>query len=213
MRVRLEEIDPSLEWEIRKMAQVIIPKKPAKPINASLNCVICGNVLQDSRKRVKLQHELFVKLQEILSSENLAQEGYLCNDTCYKSVNRYFELKSNLKDLKSTLAEKFQTTQEQRWKRHLPTDSDANQKVLRPQSELPLCCQSFPKSYPVIPRIIKPITIFPRPFQPSFVVTESFANAASICAPKSSLSFNIQDFQTEEVPVCKVEVRTLFFLG
>ena len=68
---------------------------------------MCGSFLDDPRKRVKLKKELASKLGEIVVSENLDPEGYLCNDNCYKSVNKYFELKAELKSLKTDLTQKF----------------------------------------------------------------------------------------------------------
>ena len=68
------------------------PKKPVWPsFSSRQKCAVSGSFLDDPRKRVKLKKDLALKLQEIVASENLDPEGYLCNNNCYKSVNRYFE--------------------------------------------------------------------------------------------------------------------------
>ena len=108
------------------MAEVVTPKKPVRSsFSSRQKCVLCGSVLDNQRNRVKLKQELVSKLQEIVVSENLDPEGNLCNDNCYKSVNKYFELKAALK---SDLTQKFKNVQGQslRWKRELPSDVPVN---------------------------------------------------------------------------------------
>ena len=52
--------------------------------------------------------------------------GYLCNDVCFKSMNKYVKLKASLKELTESMKQKFiasQNTRIQRWKRGVPTDA------------------------------------------------------------------------------------------
>ena len=112
------------------MAEVVTPKKPVRSsVCSRQKCAVCGSFLDDPRKRVKLKKYLALKLQEIVASENLDPEGYLCNNNCYKSVNRYFELTAALKSLKTDLTQKFENVQGQsvRWKRELPSDVSENE--------------------------------------------------------------------------------------
>lgn len=212
------------------MAEVVTPKKPVRSsFSSRQKCVLCGSVLDNPRKRVKLKQELVSKLQEIVASENLDPEGYLCNDNCYKSVNKYFELKAALKCLKSDLTQKFKNVQGQslRWKRELPSDVPVNgnssAKASRPMPD-PMSKSSSLRlsgSYPVIPRIIRPALLLqPRPLQqnrafplyqvPVLPLSVASLNVASGTATTAPTSLN-QDFRSEDAPVCKVEVRTLFF--
>ena len=152
------------------MAEVVTPKKPVRSsFSSGKKCAVCGTFLDDPRKRVKLKKELALKLQEIVASENLDPEGYLCNNNCYKSVNRYFELKAALKSLKTDLTQKCENVQGQsacvRWKRELPSDVSKNEnssaKASRPTPSLMSKSSSLHfggtvLSYPVIPRIIRP---------------------------------------------------------
>lgn len=218
------------------MAEVVTPKKPVRSsFSSRQKCAVCGSFLDDPRKRVKLRKDLALKLQEIVASENLDPEGYLCNNNCYKSVNRYFELKAALKSVKTDLTQKFENVQGQsvRWKRELPSDVSENENsstkasrpMLSPMPKSSSLHSSGPVlSYPVIPRIIRPglflqpVSRFLQqtgalPLQPLPIPRVSVAsmNVASSCATTAPTSIN-QDFQSEDSPVCKVEVRTLFFL-
>ena len=114
----------------KKMAEAVTPKKPVRSsFSSSQKCAVCGSFLDDPRKRVKLKKDLALKLQEIIASENLDPEGYLCNNNSYKSVNRYFELKAMLESLKTDLTQKFENEQGQsvRWKQELPSDVSENE--------------------------------------------------------------------------------------
>ena len=216
---------------------------PKKPVRSSFSsgpkCAVCGTFLHDPRKRVKLKKRP-LKLQEIVASENLDPEGYLCNNNCYKSVNRYFELKAALKSLKTDLTQKFENVQGQsalvRWKRELPSDVSENEnssaKASRPTPSLMSKSSSLHfggpvQSYPVIPRIIRPglflqpVSRFLQqtgafPLQPLPIPRGSVAslslNVASSSANSTTPTSINRDFQSEDSPVCKVEVRTLFCL-
>ena len=196
-----------------------------------VKCVLCGSELDNPRKRVKLKQELVLKLQEIVASEELDPEGYLCNDNCYKSVNKYFELKAALKCLKSDRTQKFKNMQGQslRWKRELPSDVPVNEnrsaKASRPMPD-PMWKSSSLRpsgSYPVIPGIIRPALLLQtRPLQltrafplyqvPLLPLSVASLNVASGTATTAPAYLN-QDFQSEDAPVCKVEVRIFFFLA
>ena len=222
------------------MAKVVTPKKAVRSsFSSGQKCAVCGTFLDDPRKRVKLKKDLALKLQEIVASENLDPEGYLCNNNCYKSINRYFELKAALKSLKTDLTQKFENVQGQsacvRWKREFPSDVSENEnssaKASRPMpsrmsksSSLHLGGPWPVQSYPVIPRIIRPglflqpVPTFLQqtgafPLQPLPIPRGSVAslNVASGAATTAPTSIN-QDFQSKDSPACKVEVRTLFFL-
>ena len=217
------------------MAEVVTPKKPVRSsVCSRQKCAVCGSFLDDPRKRVKLKKDLALKLQEIVASENLDPEGYLCNNNCYKSVNRYFELKAALKSLKTDLTQKFENVQGQsvRWKRELPSDvsenenssSKASRPMPRPMSKSSSLQSGGPvQIYPVIPRIIRPglflqpVSRFLQqagafPLQPLLIPQVSVAslNVASSAVTNLPTSIN-QDFQSEDSPVCKVEVRNLFY--
>ena len=221
------------------MTEVVTPKKTVRSsFSSGKKCAVCGTFLDDPRKRVKLKKELALKLQEIVASENLDPEGYLCNNNCYKSVNRYFELKAALKSLKTDLTQKFENVQGQsacvRWKRELPSDVSENEnssaKASRPTSLLSKSSSLHfggpVLSYPVIPRIIRqglflqPVSRFLQqtgtfPLQPLPIPRGSVAsrNVASSSANSTTPTSINPDFQSEDSPVCKVEVRTLFFLA
>ena len=218
------------------MAEVATPKRPVRSSFSSCKkCVVCGSCLDDPRKRVKLKKELVSKLQEIVASENFDPEGYLCNNNCYKSVNKYFELKAELKSLKSDLTRKFKNVQSQsvRWKRELPSDvpvsGNSSAKASRPMPSSMTKSSSLrqggqvQESYPVIPRIIRP-ALLPQPASrflqqtgaihqaPVLSLSVASFNVASRCATTiASTSIN-QDCHSEDSPICKVEVRTLYFL-
>ena len=53
-------------------------------------CVLCGSVLDNPRKSVKLKQELVLKPQEIVASENLDPKGYLCNDNLLQIGKQIF---------------------------------------------------------------------------------------------------------------------------
>lgn len=120
-----------------------------------------------------------------------------------------------------------------RWKRELPSDVSENEnssaKASRPMPSRMSKSSSLHlggpvQSYPVIPRIIRPglflqpvarflqqtgaFPLQPLPIPRGSVASLSVGSGAATTAPTS---IN-QDFQSEDSPTCKVEVRTLFFL-
>ena len=139
-----------------------------------------------------------------------------------------------MKSLKTDLTQKFENVQGQsvRWKRELPSDVSENEnssaKASRPMpspmsKSLSLHSGGPVQSYPVIPRIIRarlflqPVSRFlPQagafPLQPLLIpqVLVASLNVASSAVTTVPTSIN-QDFQSKDSPVCKVEVRNLFF--
>ena len=120
-----------------------------------------------------------------------------------------------------------------RWKRELPSDVSENEnssaKASRPMPSLMSKSSSLHlgdpvKSYPVIPRIIRP-GLFLQPVSRFLQQTGAFPlqslpiprgsaaslNVASSASTTAPTSIN-QDFQSEDSPVCKVGVKTLLFL-
>ena len=162
---------------------------------------MCVNVLYNPRKRVKLKEELFSKVQEIVSSENIDPEGFLCNDTCYRSVDKYYKLKNSLQELKKKMEENFDNTAKKqgvRWKRGVPTDvvnldEKAAVKLSRP-TFVPTAREGYPSSYPIIPRIIIPDTV-------------TFSPSITSINPETAEPMPIEVVLNEQTPVCKVEVR------
>lgn len=72
------------------------------------------HLLENPRKRVKFRG-LSSKLQEILPIENLNLNSVVCNDTCYRTINKYFQ-----DTFHNAMTPRLQ------FKRELPTDVVVN---------------------------------------------------------------------------------------
>ena len=84
------------------------------------------HLLENPRKRVKFRG-LSSKLQEILPIENLYLNSVVCNDTCYRTINKYFQLKNSYQ-LKKKIQDTFHNamTPGLQFKRELLTDVVVN---------------------------------------------------------------------------------------
>jgi hypothetical protein len=111
---------------------------PRKYIGTA-GCILCGCEKADPRKRTKLngrvsdlQHRICSILDVPLTSIN--SDGYICNDRCYRDLNRLDKMKEDLKKLQNTLKEKFATNT--RAKRAIPTDATISPSVVPPSKSL-----------------------------------------------------------------------------
>ena len=119
------------------------------------------------------------------------------------------------------------------WKRELPSDVSENEnssaKASRPMPS-PMSKSSSlhsggpVQSYPVIPRIIRPglflqpvsrflqqdgaFPLQPLPIPQVSVASLNVASHGAVTTVPTSIN---QDFQSEDSPVCKVEIKNLFF--
>lgn len=197
---------------------------PKKPVPAIHQCVLCGNALENSRKRVKLTPGLLAKVHEIVASENLDPAGYICNNTCYKASIKYFELKNGLNDLKKKITENFEKKKEGlqsvpestvRWKRQLPTDLNEN------TSQVPKisCRQSLLLRFPSGPIIhnqeqLSHSIAKPTPLKQNVVLSTVPVLPTVALNPENSagLTSAVADFkENEDSPVGKVEAEELCF--
>ena len=86
---------------------------PKKYIDA-VGCITCGSEKADTRKRTKLNGKVSDLQQRICSilqvpSSSVNSNSYICNDRCYRDVNRLEKMQQDLKKLQNSLKEKFQT--------------------------------------------------------------------------------------------------------
>ncbi len=84
-------------------------------------CFLCGSNLPDAKKRARINSSLAQLLSDILESE--LDRGYLCNDDCYKKMNRFATLRTSLAELSKTLKGRHVACKASlRCKRGVPSD-------------------------------------------------------------------------------------------
>ena len=90
---------------------------PKKYIDV-VGCIICGSEKADTRKRTKLNGKVSDLQQRICSilqvpSSSVNSNSYICNDRCYRDVNRLEKMQQDLKKLQNSLKESSKQTIEQ----------------------------------------------------------------------------------------------------
>ena len=88
-------------------------------------CFLCGTHLPDAKRRARISSSLAQLLSDILEREldTIDVRGYLCNDDCYKKINRFTTLRTSLAELSKTLKERNAACNaSMRCKRGLPSD-------------------------------------------------------------------------------------------
>ena len=86
---------------------------------------MCATHLPDAKRRVRINSSLAHLLSDILECEldTIDVRGYVCNDDCYKKINRFTMLRTSLAELCKTLKERNAACNaSMRYKRGLPSD-------------------------------------------------------------------------------------------
>ena len=109
--------------DCKSMAEASKPKLQITP--KKYCCFLCGTHLPDAKRRARISSLLAHLLSDILECklDTIDVRGYLCNDDCYKKINRFTMPRTSLAELSKTLKERNAAgNASMRCKRGFPSD-------------------------------------------------------------------------------------------